>query len=119
MTKTQRFFDTLKTKKVALIGTGVSHNELIDLFLEKGIEVTVLDRKTREDFDNDLYTRFESKGASFVLGDSYLDSLCEFDVVYRTPGMYYNHPKLVDARSKGVVITSEMESFFDLCPCKT
>ncbi len=119
MTKTQRFFDTLKTKKVALIGTGVSHNELIDLFLEKGIKVTILDRKTRADFDDALYTRFESKGASFILGDTYLDSLCEFDVVYRTPGMYYNHPKLVEARSKGVVITSEMESFFDLCPCKT
>lgn len=119
MTKTERFFEALKNKKVALIGTGVSHNELIDLFLSKGITVTILDRKTREQFDPELYSRFESKGAHFILGDAYLDSLCEFDVVYRTPGMYYNHPKLIEARAQGVVITSEMESFFDLCPCKT
>lgn len=119
MTKTERFFEALKNKKVALIGTGVSHNELIDLFLSKGITVTILDRKTREQFDPELYAKFESKGARFILGDAYLDSLCEFDVVYRTPGMYYNHPKLIEARAQGVVITSEMESFFDLCPCKT
>ena len=32
--------------------------------------------------------------------------------------MYYNNPKLLEAREKGVVITSEMESFFELCPCR-
>lgn len=118
MTKTERFFESLKNKKVALIGTGVSHLELIDLLLKKGIKVTVLDKKSREEFDDEIYHRFESKGAEFILGDAYLDSLDEFDVVYRTPGMYYNHPKLVEARTRGVVVTSEMESFFDLCPCK-
>lgn len=118
MTKTERFFESLKDKKVALIGTGVSHIELIDLLLKKGIKVTVLDKKTREQFDDELYNRFESKGAEFILGECYLDTLDQFDVVYRTPGMYYNHPKLVEARTRGVVVTSEMESFFDLCPCK-
>lgn len=118
MTKTERFFESLKNKKVALIGTGVSHIELIDLLLKKQIKVTVLDKKTREQFDDELYRRFESKGAEFILGEHYLDNLDEFDVVYRTPGMYYNHPKLVEARARGVVVTSEMESFFDFCPCK-
>ena len=46
MNKTQRFFDTLKDSRVALIGTGVSHTELIELFLRKGIDVTVPDTKT-------------------------------------------------------------------------
>lgn len=53
-----------------------------------------------------------------VWGDAYLDTLTDFDVVFRSPGMYFNNPKLADARKKGVVITSEMEVFFDLCPCK-
>lgn len=118
MNKTQRFFEGLKNSKVAFIGTGVSHTELIRLFLSKGIKVTILDRKTIEQFDPDLYSEFSSKGVSFVLGDGYLDSLADYDVVYRTPGMYYNNPKLLEARAKGVVITSEMESFFQLCPCK-
>lgn len=118
MNKTQRFFDSLKNMKVAFIGTGVSHTELIRLFLSKGIGVTVLDKKSLDSFDSDLYAELSSKGAEFILGEEYLDSLTDFDVVYRTPGMYYNNPKLMEARQAGVVVTSEMESFFELCPCK-
>ena len=118
MSKTARFFESLTNKKVAFIGTGVSHTELIKLFLSKKIDVTILDRKTKENFDPALYSEFEGMGARFILGDAYLDSLSDFDVIYRTPGMYYNNPKLVEARQKGIVITSEMESFFELCPCR-
>ena len=116
MSKTARFFEGLKGKKVAFIGTGVSHNELIRLFLAKGIDVTVLDRKPEEAYDKDLLKSLS--GAKFITGESYLDTLEDFDVVYRTPGMYYNHPRLVEAREHGVVVTSEMESFFELCPCR-
>ena len=116
MSKTARFFEGLKEKKVAFIGTGVSHNELIRLFLSKGIDVTILDRKPAESYDKELIKSLS--GAKFITGDGYLDSLESFDVVYRTPGMYYNHPRLIEARERGVVVTSEMESFFELCPCR-
>lgn len=117
MSKIKNFFNDLKTKKVAFIGTGVSHNDLIRLFLKKGISVTILDRKTKDKFE-DLYNEFSSLGADFILGNEYLDSLNKFDVVFRTPGMYFNNPALTKAREDGVVVTSEMEVFFDLCPCK-
>lgn len=117
MSKIENFFNDLKTKKVAFIGTGVSHNDLIRLFLKKGISVTILDRKTKDKFE-DLYNEFSSLGADFILGNEYLDSLNQFDVVFRTPGMYFNNPALTKAREDGVVVTSEMEVFFDLCPCK-
>lgn len=117
MSKIENFFNDLKTKKVAFIGTGVSHNDLIRLFLKKGISVTILDRKTKDKFE-DIYNEFKSLGADFILGDAYLDSLNKFDVVFRTPGMYFNNPALTKARKDGVVVTSEMEVFFDLCPCK-
>lgn len=32
--------------------------------------------------------------------------------------MRYYMDELVEMRNKGVVVTSEMEVFFDLCPCK-
>lgn len=117
MSKIENFFNDLKTKKVAFIGTGISHNDLIRLFLKKGISVTILDRKTKDKFE-DLYNEFSSLGADFILGNEYLDSLNQFDVVFRTPGMYFNNPALTKAREDGVVVTSEMEVFFDLCPCK-
>lgn len=117
MNKIQRFFAEMKEKKVAFIGTGVSHTELILMFRDKGIAVTVCDKRTADKFQ-ETYDRLSAKGVQFILGENYLDTLTDFDVVFRTPGMYFNNSALTKAREAGVVVTSEMEVFFDLCPCK-
>ncbi len=119
MTKAQRYFNTMKDKRVAFIGTGVSHTELIKLFLSKGINCVVCDKKDEDTFDPDLYEELSARGAEFSLGEGYLDEIFKCDVVFRTPGMYYNNETLTKARQEGIVVTSEMETFFDLCPCKT
>ena len=51
-------------------------------------------------------------------GDSYLDNI-DADVVFRSPGTPFFKPELVAVRESGRVLTSEMEVFFELCPCKT
>ena len=117
MTKIERFFANLKEKKVAFIGTGVTNNDIIRLFLKKGISITLLDRKTPEKLGA-IYEELKAAGVAFQLGDTYLDHLTDFDVVFRSPGMYYHNEKLQAARKQGVVITTEMEVFFDLWPCK-
>lgn len=117
MNRIQAFFEDMRQKKVAFIGTGVSHTELITLFRAKGISVTVCDKRSAEQFQ-EVYDKLSALGVQFLLGESYLDSLTDFDVVFRTPGMYFNNPALTKAREAGVVVTSEMEVFFDLCPCK-
>ena len=117
MNKTERFFYRMKNSRVAFIGVGVSHTDLIKLFLKKGIGVTVLDRRTADKM-GDVHGELEALGAKFILGDSYLDSLTDFDVVFRAPGMYFHNEKLQAAIKHGVAVTSEMEVFFDLCPCK-
>lgn len=117
MDKITAFFDEMRQKRVAFIGTGVSHTELITKFCEKGITVTVLDKRSADKFQ-ETYDKLSALGVKFILGENYLDALTQFDVVFRTPGMYFNNPELVKARENGVIITSEMEVFFDLCPCK-
>ena len=50
------------------------------------------------------------------MGEAYLDGLTE-DVIFRTPGMRPDLPQLAAAVSRGSVLTSEMEVFFEVCPC--
>ena len=118
MTKAERFFNDIKDKKVAFIGTGVTNNDTIRLFLKKGIDVTLCDRKTREQVGA-LADEFESAGANLSLGETYLNAIFECDIVFRAPGVYYHIPELEKAQKMGIIVTSEMEVFFDLCPCKT
>ena len=119
MTKAQKYFQSIKDKRVAFIGVGVSHTELIKVFLSKGITCVVCDKKEEEDFDPQLFEELTARGCEFSLGANYLDEIFNCDIVFRTPGMYYNDPTLTKAREQGVVVTSEMETFFDLCPCRT
>lgn len=112
----EAFFEMLTHKRVGIIGIGVSHLDLIRLFLRKGISVTVLDRREAEKIPE--YETLKEEGAAFRLGDTYLESLTDFDVVFRTPGMYYLSEELTQARKNGVAVVSEMEVFFTLCPCR-
>lgn len=115
--KSDLFFRKYKDKKIAFIGFGVSNFDSICLFLNKGLDVTVLDRIS-EDMLDEKANSLKSKGAKFICGDGYLSCLSEFDIVVRSPGVYFNKPELQDAIKHGVVVTSEMELFFDFCPCK-
>jgi UDP-N-acetylmuramoylalanine--D-glutamate ligase len=58
----------------------------------------------------------EKLGCKLSLGDTYLDDI-QADVVFRTPGMHPNNPGLVALRQRGALVTSEMDVFFQVCPC--
>lgn len=109
------YLDSLKEKTVAVIGIGVSNRPLIELLLASGIAVTACDRKDRTTL-GDLADTLEQKGAALRLGADYLSNLHQ-DVIFRTPGLRPDAPELLEAVRRGSVITSEMEVFFQACPC--
>lgn len=113
----RRFFGNLRGKRVALLGIGISNSGLVKLFREQGARVTACDRRTREQL-GDAAAELEGQGAALRLGEGYLDGLeQEADIVFRTPGMNFLLPELTRLRRAGVTVTSEMEVFFELCPC--
>ena len=111
-----KFFSFINGKSVAFCGIGTSNLPLIEQFINKGAKVTACDRRTFEQLGENAVLA-QKAGAKLSLGDDYLDSL-DADVVFRTPGMKYYMDELVKMRENGVAVTSEMEVFFDLCPCK-
>ena len=114
---TDTFFENIKGKRIAFIGIGTSNLPLIKLFADKGAKVTACDRQSFEKLGENA-VKAKEYGAELVLGDDYLSKI-EADVVFRSPGTPFYKEELVNLRNKGVVLTSEMEVFFDLCPCKT
>ncbi len=110
----KQFFEQISGKKIAMCGIGVSNTPLIEKFLNMGARVVACDRRTREQIGS-IADELEQKGAELRLGVDYLDNL-EVDMIFRTPGMQFNLPELQRARDNGIVVTSEMEVFFDLCP---
>lgn len=115
------FFKEIQNKKVYFIGMGVTNFGVIKQFTEKGIATTVCDKKSEQALSEaypESYAVLKKLGVRFCTGEDYLEHLKEADVIFRTPGMNFFTPALQDAMKQGVVVTSEMETFFDLCPCK-
>ena len=111
----EAYFTSLKDQKIAVLGLGVSNRPLVRLLLEFGCQVTGCDRTPREKLDAE-FLELEKLGAKLSLGDGYLDGV-EANVLFRTPGMHPDNPAIQALRDRGAKVTSEMEVFFEVCPC--
>ena len=111
----EAYFTSLKDQKIAVLGLGVSNRPLVRLLLEFGCRVTGCDRTPREKLDAEVL-ELEKLGAKLNLGDGYLDGV-EANVLFRTPGMHPGNPAIQALRDRGAKVTSEMEVFFEVCPC--
>jgi len=112
----ETYFTSLRGKRIVVLGLGVSNRPLVRLLLRYGCTVTGCDKTPREKMDEELLT-LEQQGCQLQVGESYLDGLSA-DLVFRTPGMHPGNPALEALRKAGAEVTSEMEVFFELCPCR-
>lgn len=107
----------IKHKTVSVVGIGVSNVPLIKFLLKAGAKVTAHDKRDAGKL-GETYTQLKAQGAEFVLGEGYLDGIpTDTEVIFKTPGLRPDVPQLLAAAEKGAVVTSEMELFFELCPC--
>ena len=111
----EAYFSSLKDKKIAVLGLGVSNRPLVKLLLEFGCDVIGCDRTPREKLDHEVL-ELETQGCKLHVGEDYLESV-EADILFRTPGMHPGHPAIQTLVTKGAQVTSEMEVFFEVCPC--
>jgi len=112
----ETYFESLKGKRIAVFGLGVSNRPLVRLLLEFGCDVLGCDRTPRENLDQEVLG-LEAMGCRLSVGENYLDGV-EADILFRTPGMHPGNPAIEALRSRGAQVTSEMEAFFEVCPCR-
>ncbi len=111
-----QYIDSLKGKRVTVLGLGVSNRPLVKLLLDAGIDLTVRDAASTEQLGG-IVTELLEHGCKIVTGEDYLKDI-KADVIFRSPGIMPHEPGIVEAVKEGAVLTSEMEAFFEVCPCK-
>lgn len=111
------FKEKIRTKRVAVLGMGISNTPLIRYLANMGVHVTAFDRAEKGALENTLKL-LEGLDVEYSLGEDYLKNLKGFDVIFKTPIIRYDMPELVSERERGALITSEMEVFVELCPAE-
>ncbi len=106
----------LTGKKVAILGLGVSNKPLLEVIKKYDCEIVIRDKN---EIPADIKENLKSdKKISFIEGEDYLDDIKE-DIIFRSPGIMPTNSGIKKAIENGSLLTSEMEVFLDLCPCKT
>ena len=114
----QQLAALVRGKKVAFIGAGVSHKTLIEEFVGLGAEVTLCDKKPSLEAFGEYAGTLRRLGVRLSLGEGYMEGFKGQDIILRTPGFEYYQKPLQDAIAAGAMVTSEVELFFDFCPCE-
>ncbi len=114
MTKADLFKQKINGQNITVIGIGISNLPLIKYLTSAGANVTARDAHDAQ-WLGDNYKACEELGVKTILGDGYLDNITD-NIIFKTPGMRYDIPQLAEAAERGAQITSEMETFFELCP---
>lgn len=110
----------LAGKRCTVLGVGISNIPLIRFLLEAGAIVTARDKKSKEELLKNKTLNlpyFEERGVRFICGEDYLERITE-EVVFKTPGLRYDNPKIAVAHENGAIVTGEMELFLKLCPAR-
>ena len=111
----KQFQAEIKGKKVALLGMGISNRAAVDFLLSAGAILSARDQNPNP--STEITEFLTVRGVKMIYGKDYLNDITE-DIVFRSPGIRFDIPALAEAAKRGVKITSEMEVFLSLCPCK-
>ncbi len=114
----EEFEKYINSKKVAIIGLGVSNTPLIDYIHEKGAIVTVFDNKEKEDIPQDLIEKITNYGFNLISGKDSLNELKGFDIIFRSPSCLPTRSELEEESKRGAIVTTEIELLMKMAPCK-
>ncbi len=112
------FKRSLMGKKVFVLGIGVSNLPALNFFGGCGAIVTACDMKTEDMFPEEVLKTVNTVCDNCYFGEDYLDHLDEADIIVKSPGINPAIRQIAEARKNGKEITSEIEIFMSLCPCK-
>lgn len=113
-------------KKVAVLGMGIEGLAMVNFLSGRECEISILDKLSEDKISERLSAEDKIKFSQIIendkiikiFGDSYLDNLSNFDLIFRSPGISFFNPKIQEAKKNGTLISSQIKLFFDLCPCK-
>jgi UDP-N-acetylmuramoylalanine--D-glutamate ligase len=104
-----------KAKKVTVLGLAREGTALTRYLVRQGAQVTVTDLKDSIALQKTLNELAVFSAVRYVLGGHPAEVL-DCDVLFVSPGVPLDAPILVEARRRGVTLSSEARLFCRLCP---
>ena len=109
----------LNNKKIAILGLGIENYALLKFLLENKVTSVfdIYDLRTEAEIGERFDSIKNTKNINLHL-QSEDNDFSSYDLIFRSPGFPLFTENLIEARDKGVEVSSAMKLFFELCPTK-
>jgi len=102
-------------KQVLVLGAGISGISVAETLCRLGASVTLNDSKSEEAIGRDL-SHLRKSGIKLALGKQDEALLADLDIVILSPGISIYNPLVAAASARGIMVMSEVEVAYRLCP---
>ena len=116
--KLEKFNNSLKNKRVAIIGLGVSNLPLIDYLKNLDAKIVAFDNKEEKKLEREVLDIISQNNIEFYYGEDYLENLKNFDFIFRSPSCRIDVPEIRSEIERGAIVATEIEMVLKLAPCK-
>lgn len=113
MKRGKEYIQSLKGKKVLIVGLGKSGKAAAKALNEAGARVSVQDSKTSDKLDTQFIQYMQNEGITAYLG-SVPEDMTSFDMLVLSPGVPPTLAHIEEARKAGIEITGELEMAYRL-----
>ncbi|PLX26713.1 UDP-N-acetylmuramoyl-L-alanine--D-glutamate ligase [Candidatus Parcubacteria bacterium] len=109
----------LNKKKIAILGLGIENLAMLEYFEKQGLEarIDIFDMRPEKEL-NGRIKNLEKNEKYKLIKQSDENNFSTYDIIFRSPGFPLFKENLVQAKEAGVIISSAMKLFFELCPSK-
>lgn len=116
--KLEQFNKFTSSKKIAIIGLGVSNLPLLDYFHNLSCKISVFDNRTKEELNKETIEKIDRYGIKYFGGENNLENLKGFDIIFRSPIVMPYRKEIKEEQERGALVTSEIEMVLKLTPSK-
>jgi len=114
-----------ENKKIAILGLGMEGQALANFLISEVQSIDIIEQKEQSQILADLEVSDRAELENILNNPKVnfkhseeLPSLLEYELIFRSPSIYFAHPKILEAKKAGVTVSSQIQLFFDLCPCR-
>lgn len=105
-----------ENKRILILGAGISGSSVAHVLQQHGAQVILSDAKPAHLLKNKDFELLTAAGVELALGRQDEELLCGIDYVVVSPGISINIPLLKVAQDQGIIVMSEIEVAYQLCP---
>lgn len=103
-------------KNIGILGFGQEGQAVLSYLHKHDVVPTIFDETPQEQWNESAKKLLADTGVTATAGLNAFKSIADCTLLFRSPGVWRNHPEILNAEAQGTIISSQAKLFFENTP---